>query len=48
VQRAIQEAEEIKRKEEDKRAQLRLQQSKFVEISRVEKEIKERQKRQDE
>jgi hypothetical protein len=48
VQRAIREAEEIKRKEEDKRAQLRLQQSKFVEISRVEKEIKERQKRQDE
>ena len=42
MQRAIREAEEIKRKEEDKRAQMRLVQSKFVEMSRVEKDIKER------
>lgn len=48
MQRAIREAEEIKRKEEDKRAQMRLVQSKFVEMSRVEKDIKERQKRMDE
>ena len=48
MQRAIREAEEIKRKEEDKRAQMKLVQSKFVEMSRVEKDIKERQKRMDE
>lgn len=48
MQRAIREAEEIKRKEEDKRAQMRLVQSKFVEMSRVEKDIKDRQKRMDE
>ena len=48
VERAIREAEEIRRKEEDKRVRLRMAQGTFVEQSRIEREKKEREKKREE